>query len=315
MLDRKNLQQELLRFESSVIGMISNGIVHHTPKRIVLKQIKQKLLETVQGLGLSRDEVNRLWWNSVQKYNVISKKSFSTLRKQTKTENLEEEEQKRTDAVYDAVRKYAIRNDSAQKIAYELAVSAVGRQKHDEIFGYDGFIKKNQEKTVGYSPFFLCSVHNNCAKDHEAAQGKMYFDEEWKNFVKNSDVRKKISAYIRNRKLVSVQKICTAPVYLLTRPNCRHYLKNLPIDEVLGSSAKALVKRHKLYFSRENTVSPAKSVLNRYMKRLSLENELHKVLKSKKLLEDIKNDRQLVRKWKILSVAEQKKIENITRQA
>lgn len=309
--DRNKMQYELIKFESKVISLISNGIVQRVPKRTTLKLIKSELLsKSVQDLDLFPAELNKLWWDAIKMYNAVSKKAFYSIKKQNKIENSDKNVENRSAIVYEFVKKYAIQNNALQKTAYDVSISAEGRKKHDDVYGYNGFIKKNQENLENYSPFFLCSVHTDCSSDHKDAQGKVYIDEDWKKFVNDLEIRKKISAYVKNRKIVSVQEVCSAPVYLITRPNCRHYFKNLPIDEVLSSSAKSLVRRHEMYYDKEYSVTPTKSVLNRYMKRLNIENELRKVLDTPKLSEDIKKDKQLIRKWKKMYLADLQRLKH-----
>lgn len=302
-MDRRKLQSELLRFEREAITKIVDGVIHHTPKRFILKEIKADLVRFGTKLRLEMVELNRLWVDAIKKYDIISKKTFANLRKKKKTqENLQEttsERQKRSDAVYEVVRKYIIRTESAQKISYDVSIEAEKRLKHDAIYGINGFIKKNQANLSRYSPFFICSVHANCAEGHKDYQGKIYIDEDWAKFVQNESLRKKIDRYVRRRGIQTVQWVCGEPVYMLTRTNCRHYFKKATIQDVLGSPIKKLIETYKMEEDEHLLVSPIKSALNRYMKRLGIEKELAKVLISPKLMQDIKKDKILIRKWRI----------------
>ena len=79
---------------------------------------------------------------------------------------------------------------------------------------------------TGYTGvFYRCSRHNNPGKDHAAYQGKLFYDRFWES--KNPQIEgwlaRAIKNYIKKYDLVSVQKISGPPVYLTTRPYCKHY--------------------------------------------------------------------------------------------
>lgn len=91
--------------------------------------------------------------------------------------------------------------------------------------------------------FFLCSVHSNCASDHKEYQGKMYVDRFWRTKV-SGDRYYAVLSYIRNRKIMTVQQAMKDPIWLTTRPNCRHYFIPMDTDTVLHSSVNKLAAIH-----------------------------------------------------------------------
>ena len=307
------MKDELLKVETRIICCISNGIVHRAGKRVVLSEIKKEIINAVYKLGLDRSEAHRIWIDAVNKYNVISKRTYAELRRVDNKfgaeDNYEDNLLKRTRAVYNFTRKYAVINDSLVKMANSVARDVETRVKRDSIYGISGLIKSNQDKSEGYSPFFLCSAHIDAAEDHKDWEGKVYFDEDWKKYVTDKSVRKKISAYIRNRGCKSVQWVCGAPVWMVMRPNCRHYFMNLPIDEVLSNSPNSLIKKHKLYNEKDIAEPEEKVVLRRYEKRLMVLKGIYSVIKDDRLLKDIKDTSRLVKKWeKICSYASRVKV-------
>lgn len=99
--------------------------------------------------------------------------------------------------------------------------------------------------------FFLCSKHSNPAKDHAEWQNKIFYDRYWRQKVSGKDYYS-VFSYIKNHNLVSVQEIMGPPVYLITRPYCKHYFIPQNTYAVLHSSLKKLVenegiKRNKPY--------------------------------------------------------------------
>ncbi len=81
--------------------------------------------------------------------------------------------------------------------------------------------------------FYVTSYYGDCAKDHADYQGKIYYDKDWKANAPK-DRAEEIENYIASNKLMSVQEVTGAPVYLTSRPNCRHYFQAVDIDSVLG---------------------------------------------------------------------------------
>lgn len=87
--------------------------------------------------------------------------------------------------------------------------------------------------------FFLCSTHSNPAEDHKDYQGKIYVDRFWRLKTSGEDYYK-VMSYIKNHDIVTVQEIMGSPVYLCTRPYCKHFFIPLQTSEVLGSSLRKI---------------------------------------------------------------------------
>lgn len=93
--------------------------------------------------------------------------------------------------------------------------------------------------------FYMTSMHSNPAKDHAPWQGVIFVDRYWKHTLADDvDMQKKVAAYIRNHNTLTVQDICKAPVYMITRPYCKHFFIPLSTDEVLGASVNKIRKEH-----------------------------------------------------------------------
>lgn len=93
--------------------------------------------------------------------------------------------------------------------------------------------------------FYMSSVHSNPAKDHEPWQGVIFVDRYWRSVLADDEVtQKKVESYIRNHDTITVQEICGEPVYMITRPYCKHFMIPLDTYEVLESSANKIQKSH-----------------------------------------------------------------------
>ncbi len=90
--------------------------------------------------------------------------------------------------------------------------------------------------------FYITSFYGDCAIDHADYQGKIYYDVDWKSNAPKDRIDE-IEDYINSNKLKTVQEITEAPVFLTSRPNCRHYFMPIDIDSVLGAKTEKDVNK------------------------------------------------------------------------
>lgn len=263
-------------------------MVHRVPKQKCLKLIRKELDRVSSYANLSLKEKHSLWLDSYARYNKVSKQSFSSLRKSGAYELEYDDELKlRKNIVYGYLRKQF---DVLEHNKNELANEYEYRAKDDEVRGL----------LESGSIFYLCSSHINPAKDHADWEGKIYVDEDWMDKCEDSD-KKRIAAYIRNHKIVSVQWVTGAPVWLVYRPNCKHYLIPVSVDEVLGNSAKKLLKEHDMYMENEPEQSYEYGQYKTYYERSKMLQYLKKMFDAEDLDKDLRNTNKLVKKWDLLS--------------
>ena len=288
-----------MKLEIDVFGIIANGLLHHTPKQKILNQIKKEINILSVHIGLTDAERNQIWSSSYSKYLQVSKQTTLSLvrieRKFGKKEDYEESLKQRRAVIYSSIRAKILNNDLIKE-ANELMYQYEYRNKHNSIFGTDGILDQAHDQEH-YSPFFLCSSHPKPAKDHADWEGKMYYDADWERYADTAD-HDSIRAYIKNHKLSSVQWVVGPPVYLITRRNCKHFFTNIALDEVLHSSAKALVKKHKLFMADEEPVSKEIRAYREYYNRLKVEEALNELVPNEILAKDITKDKKLLDKWR-----------------
>lgn len=95
--------------------------------------------------------------------------------------------------------------------------------------------------------FFLCSIHDHPAEDHKMWQGLIYVDRFWRQKV-SGQMYYAVLSYIKNRKIQTIQWVMHDPVWMTTRPNCKHFFIPLDTATVLHTSPKALLERHRYKF-------------------------------------------------------------------
>ncbi len=288
------VKRRLVKLEIDVFAIISNGLLHHTPKAKILVQMRKELDFLSVQIGLSDAERNNLWVRFYNQYLDTSKKTVVALkrieRKFGKKEDYEQSLVQRRGVIYNSIRA-KIQNNDLIKQANQVMYSYEQRLKHDQM---NELLDKAEEDK---SPFFLCSSHPKPAKDHADWEGKLYYDEDYEQYVPPEQLIS-IRAIIRNRKLHTVQWVTGAPVYLTTRRNCKHYFINVPTDEVLHSSARSLLKKHGLYMEDEKSVPREVLYYREYYNRLKIEEALHKLVPNEQLAKDITKDKKLLDKWR-----------------
>lgn len=165
--------------------------------------------------------------------------------------------------------------------------------------------------------FYLCSWHGDSAKDHAEWQGKLYYDRFWRRYIKNASLKYEVRSFINDNGLKSMQWVTNRPVWLITRPNCRHYFGRVSINEAFSESVDALLKdkgmktaegarsdgqtiRHPInkgWYTKENI----EAIIAKYKERLAYHEALYKAKPSQLILNYIEKDKMLIRKWQAYS--------------
>ena len=93
--------------------------------------------------------------------------------------------------------------------------------------------------------FFLCDEFADCADDHADYQGKIYYNADYESFRLTDEAKDLIAQAVRSKQMLSVQEVREGQPYLTTRPNCRHRLIPISIDEGIGNDSLAAVKQNR----------------------------------------------------------------------
>jgi hypothetical protein len=91
--------------------------------------------------------------------------------------------------------------------------------------------------------FYLISSHQNPAKDHAELQGTVLIDRFWRSALGgDASLIAMVDSYIASNSTLTVQEAMQGPHWLLTRPNCHHWLEPMQTEEVLRLGSDAEVK-------------------------------------------------------------------------
>lgn len=83
--------------------------------------------------------------------------------------------------------------------------------------------------------FYLASEHSDCADDHANYQGKIYVKRNWETIIKQAELVPRIREFINSKQLMAIEDVIEKPIWLTTRPNCRHYFIPITIKQALGN--------------------------------------------------------------------------------
>ena len=215
--------------------------------------------------------------------------------------------------------------EATMSISFEFARKQEGREKEKAI--EDALREAEKEAKEEQKPgtpapaqawknvkmFYIASEHQDCAEDHKDYQGRLYYDRFWRRYVKDARARKRVESFIERKKLRSIQWVIGRPVWLITRPNCRHYFEQVTIEEAMGSSAKDILNgrdmsapqgrrgdsqtiRHetdKGWYTEQNV----RNIIKKYKERLAYHQALYAKMPNEKLKGYIDKDKRLIRKW------------------
>ena len=182
--------------------------------------------------------------------------------------------------------------EESHSVGYKIQRKIIGEEK-------EAFIMSDiQANRLDKKYFYLCSSHADSAKDHAPWQGKIYIDA-------NCDDEKSL-ALARKYHMRTYQWVTGKPVWMVTRPNCRHYFKSLSYNDIVGKSYESLVEEHKMH--REIGDRPimqtlrggdnVQVVIKSYEERLKLHYQMYKARPNEFLRNAIQKDKFLLNKWK-----------------
>lgn len=147
-------------------------------------------------------------------------------------------------AIYEVHRACYFSDDKDKTLSYrknyDKVLSAARRvYMKERLRGKKGIIRAhlNNGKTI----FFLCSSHNNPAEDHKDFENKVYIDRFWRNKVEGIQYSAVLD-FIKKNDVVTVQEIMGEPVWLTTRPFCKHFFIPMNTEDVLGSTVLSELK-------------------------------------------------------------------------
>lgn len=267
MRNKRYLKFRIYSFEVNSAKIISHGLVSGKGKLPIMRHLKRELLNFRSTVKMTDSEANELWLFCSYSYNKISKDVWG----------------KRTDneSVYMAIRRlFGDMEGFKNRLGTDI-----------ELHEKDVYL----DRLLSDGIFYLCSAHKDCAKDHLDFQGKIYVSEDWEARCLDGD-QARIRAYIKNHKIQTIEWVVGDPVYMTTRPNCRHYFIKMDVEEVLSNSVNKMLKQHHMIRERVNLTYEYVNY-RKYYERLKLLKSLRDTCPCSQLEADIKETRRMMKKW------------------
>ena len=153
--------------------------------------------------------------------------------------------------------------------------------------------------------FYICDYYGDCAKDHVDFQGKYYYDEDWESFGYDEETSNNIQNFIDSYGMQSYQSVVDNDPFLTTRPNCRHSLRPVVLEDALKYTDKKMTENYgirKGTYNDDNYKALQEQRKNermiRYYKtRLEEHQQMNKQMHNPDLKVKIKKDKDLIKKW------------------
>jgi len=209
----------------------------------------------------------------------------------------------------------AIFNQTQQGIQEGMSVATKDGRK----IGYKEYMEMNVRTTVQSEiserqielgretgvVFYIVNSFADCADDHKEYQGRIYYDDRYNSFPIKDDIKKKISKFIRNKNLLSIQEVRNGDPFLTTRPNCRHTFNALSIDQALDITPDKLLNDLKLKtgsyrpknYKATQEQRRNERAIRHYKARKEYNERLYNKKKTPELKSQIQKDQALITKW------------------
>lgn len=266
----RNLKNRVYGLEARAASEVALGLASGLGKGPIMRSLRGLMASFVRTVRVSRSEADEIWGALLAIYSGAARSVRGS----------------RTDPrrVYLAMRsllpgmesfrsRFAMRAEERDKRAYIADVSSSGI-------------------------FFLCTSHERCAEGHEPYQGKVFVSSEWRSRCSGKKERRRVAAWIREHGCLTVEEAVSGPIWLITRPNCRHRLIPIPTDEALGSTEEGILRSHPEAEVGAPRRDPYRYGMYRmYYERLRLLDGLRKACPCDELERDARKTRALMKKW------------------
>lgn len=312
-MEKSQRKSQLARLRDRYLVHIYSGLANGEGVRSIHRKLMEETLrQRKQGLATSDNMLNvAIASASMLRKKVGSPTFVAGYVKTTYGSIVDDSTQRELLAifVFDLIGKDKVE----KKLSHEITVASDMAEGDAKSKAIEEQIEGNRE--LGNPRiFYLASTHRDSASDHEPYQGKVYVDEKWRSSIKDEWQKREIEQYIARNGVKTVQWVTGKPVWFITRPNCRHYLTALPVDEVLGTPRTKLLKKHRmdtaigdrqyLQTIRHSTgrewyadIRNAQLLLEKYRERLRLHQEMYASVKNEIVKRAIDKDRMLIDKW------------------
>lgn len=247
---QKRILKEILASKKNALQVVRKGLYlaymfgkDEKAFSRLIQQISQKSIATVpQGI---KTEINNVSLFVAGSLDYIGRKKFDNYRRNVSVmfqksiittdpaKALVEEILNRTTTIFDNKRILKpFDGNMATRKSIELGVRKSLQDITQMSFDESPFV------------FVIASEHGDSAPDHKEWQGKIYYNENWRQFIADPELAKQVESFIQRRNLRSYQWVRGEPVKMWTRWNCRHKLRAIPVEDVLQKPLRTVLQEN-----------------------------------------------------------------------
>lgn len=150
--------------------------------------------------------------------------------------------------------------------------------------------------------FYACNVYQDCADDHKDYQGRVYYDKRYLTMGYDDETVRGIERAIREKQMLAVQDVREGKPYLTTRPNCRHNLTPISLEQATDERivqklglVRGSYRDDKYAATQEQRYNERQ--IRAYKARLEMNERMYTKSPSDVLASQIARDKALVRSW------------------
>ena len=150
--------------------------------------------------------------------------------------------------------------------------------------------------------FYACNVYQDCADDHKDYQGKVYYDKRYLTMGYDEETVHSIERAIRQRQMLAVQDVREGKPYLTTRPNCRHNLTPISVEQATNERivqelglVRGSYRDDKYVATQEQRYNERQ--IRAYKARMDMNEAMYAKSPSDALASQIAHDKKLVYDW------------------
>ena len=161
--------------------------------------------------------------------------------------------------------------------------------------------------------FYLTSEHLDSALDHKDYQGKIYIDEKRERLITDEFLKEMIKDYIKKNDIKTFQWVIGRPVWFITRPNCRHWFRQITIEQAFSEQIEKLLRDYDMFSpighrrwvqtlphstkKSRYKIENVKNIIEQYKERLKTHEAMYREAPCEELKGAIVKDKLLISKW------------------
>lgn len=246
-LGRKELQTINARYERAFRMSLKNQEIPLNKEAVArLEEVKRQNANLMVSFLNQVQRSHDAFINKMQ-FDINGQKQIGELKESNKLADYIANALTKRDATEEVKITYSHKNeDGTYSAVRNVSFKAYGEMNARTTISQE-ISKQQMESAVNNGDvFWLCNSFEDCRPSHIAYQGKIYYDERYRDMGFNEEQLAQIEKAIDERGMQSRQSVEDNDPYLCNCPNCRHEFISVPIQDVVTMSNKELLKENNM---------------------------------------------------------------------